>query len=104
MVIIHAVNNRAYTPRILETALNCLLKTFPVVVVTVARQTGKCTIVQDVRKDTVSLLLSFPFVRLLQSGYVELLHGKKGLRQAIDLLPCPFCHHCIHHRRDNLPR
>jgi len=57
-----------------------LLKTFLVVVVTGARQTGKCTFVQDVRKDTVSLLLSFPFVRLLQSGYIELLHRKKSLR------------------------
>jgi predicted AAA+ superfamily ATPase len=57
MIIIHAVNNRAYTPRLLETALNRLLKTFPVVVVTGARQTGKSTLVQHVGKDRLYLSL-----------------------------------------------
>ncbi len=57
MIIIHAMNNRAYTPRFLETALTRALKTFPVVVITGARQTGKSTLVQHVAKDRLYISL-----------------------------------------------
>ena len=45
MIIIHCVNGPSYRPRLLEARLAESLRTFPVVVVTGARQTGKSTLV-----------------------------------------------------------
>ncbi len=48
MIIIHAVNNLASPfPMYLTESLRQALKTFPVVVVTGARQTGKSTLIRE---------------------------------------------------------
>ncbi len=57
MIIIHTVNNYAYIPRFLESTLKQALKSFPVVVVTGARQTGKSTLVQHLDKERLYLSL-----------------------------------------------
>src|SRR4051795_11061931 len=51
MDIIHAMNSLVL-PRILEEPLSAALRTFPVVVITGARQTGKSTLVQQVEGGT----------------------------------------------------
>jgi predicted AAA+ superfamily ATPase len=55
MDIIHGVNNFVL-PRILEGPLSAALRTFPVVVITGARQTGKSTLVQQVEDGERSYL------------------------------------------------
>ncbi len=57
MIIIHAVNNYPYIPRFLESTLKEALKSFPVVVVTGARQTGKSTMVQHLDRERLYLSL-----------------------------------------------
>ncbi len=57
MIIIHVVNNYPYTPRFLERTLKKALKSFPVVVVTGSRQTGKSTLVQHLNKERLYLSL-----------------------------------------------
>jgi predicted AAA+ superfamily ATPase len=46
MNIIHVMNSTALLPRALEAPLRRALRSFPVVVVTEARQTGKSTLVE----------------------------------------------------------
>jgi predicted AAA+ superfamily ATPase len=46
MIIIHAVNNEHILPRMLQSALDLTLRSFPVVVLTGSRQTGKSTLVR----------------------------------------------------------
>lgn len=67
MIIIHAMNNIAYKPRLLEEPLEKALKTFPVVVVTGTRQSGKSTLVQHVQKDR--LYLSLDDVDVLEQAH-----------------------------------
>jgi len=51
------MNDYPYTPRLLEDTLKWALKSFPVVVVTGARQTGKSTLVQHLDKERLYLSL-----------------------------------------------
>src|SRR5438093_8702489 len=57
MIIIHIMNDREYIPRFLETVLREALKSFPVVVVTGARQSGKSTLVQHAGEQRLYLTL-----------------------------------------------
>src|SRR3954452_21144710 len=47
MIIIHAVNDLHVLPRLLQRPLDQALRSFPVVVVTGSRQTGKSTLVHS---------------------------------------------------------
>ncbi len=67
MIIIHAMNNIAHKPRLAEEALEKALKTFPVVVVTGTRQSGKSTLVQHAQKDR--LYLSLDDVDVLEQAH-----------------------------------
>ena len=51
MIIIHAMNDAWYLPRLLSPLVKRALKTSPVVVVSGARQTGKSTLVQRLGPD-----------------------------------------------------
>ena len=46
MIIIHGMNDPQLLPRALQATLDLALRTFPVVVVTGSRQTGKSTLVR----------------------------------------------------------
>jgi predicted AAA+ superfamily ATPase len=52
MIIIHAVNGLHILPRALQGSLDQALRSFPVVVVTGSRQTGKSTLVRALEKDS----------------------------------------------------
>jgi uncharacterized protein len=67
MIIIRAMNNMAYKPRLMETALVKALKTFPVVVITGTRQAGKSTLVQHAQKER--LYLSLDDVDVLEQAH-----------------------------------
>lgn len=51
MIIIHAVNTEHILPRVLQGALDFALRSFPVVVLTGSRQTGKSTLVRRLSGD-----------------------------------------------------
>lgn len=58
MIIIHTVNNNpTYRPRLLEQSLRRLLGSFPAVVITGARQTGKSTLVRHAEPDRLYVTL-----------------------------------------------
>jgi len=57
MIIIHVMNNSAYIHRYLEESLKQALESFPVVVLTGARQAGKSTLMQHIGKQHLYLLL-----------------------------------------------
>ena len=57
MIIIHAVNGHRILPRALRPTLEAVLRSFPVVVVTGSRQTGKSTLVQGLGEERRYLTL-----------------------------------------------
>jgi predicted AAA+ superfamily ATPase len=57
MIIMHAMNDLPYLPRLLAPLVTRAMKTSPVVVVTGARQTGKSTLVQRLASDLTYLTL-----------------------------------------------
>ncbi len=67
MIIIHAMNNTAYKPRVMEKALAKALKTFPVVVITGTRKAGKSTLVQHAQKER--MYRSLDAVDLLEQAH-----------------------------------
>src|SRR5437867_2770048 len=69
MIIIHLMNSFAYTPRFIQSALQQALKTFPIVVVTGARQAGKSTLVQHAGGER--LYLSLDEVDVLERAHTN---------------------------------
>jgi len=57
MIIIHAMNDHPYLPRLVEPLAKKAAKTSPVLVVTGARQTGKSTLVRHLAPRTSYLTL-----------------------------------------------
>lgn len=58
MIIIHAMNSGPILPRLLAPHVRGALRTFPVVVLTGARQTGKSTLVQSIEPEESRLYLT----------------------------------------------
>ena len=58
MIVIHVMNSDGILPRLLAPHVRGALKTFPVVVLTGARQTGKSTLVQSIEPEERRLYLT----------------------------------------------
>jgi len=71
MIIIHAVNDQHILPRALQSALDLALRSFPVVVVTGSRQTGKSTLVRDLSETVPRVYRTLDDLEVLERSREE---------------------------------
>jgi uncharacterized protein len=71
MIIIHGMNNLQILPRLLQAPLEAALRSFPVVVVTGSRQTGKSTLVRSLAEKPQRPYLTLDHLEILERARRE---------------------------------
>lgn len=71
MIIIHGVNDPQFLPRALQSTLDLAMRSFPVVVVTGSRQTGKSTLVRFLADDEPRPYLTLDDLEILERSRRE---------------------------------